>query len=234
MKRTVFIKNLISVALCAPMLLGFGTAVSAESEPVADAVLVEEAIPEESAPEIDATPETGEVPETGEAPETGEVPEIDNPFEDIFEAASEFSAEIASALAFIGSVLVAFAYKRGLLPSVKSGIVAIGGAVGQLKDSTESTSRHQEQMLEEFTERLSRAEDVLERFGKAIDEIAEKTEDGKSAAADRADMKALMSAQIDMLYDIFMTSSLPQYQKDAVNQRVREMREVTGLGKDAD
>lgn len=216
------------------MLLGFGTAVSAESEPVADAVLVEEAIPEESAPGIDVTPETGEVPETGEAPETSEVPEVDNPFEDIFEAASEFSAEIASALAFIGSVLVAFAYKRGLLPSVKSGIVAIGGAVGQLKDSTESTSRHQEQMLEEFTERLSRAEDVLERFGKAIDEIAEKTEDGKSAAADRADMKALMSAQIDMLYDIFMTSSLPQYQKDAVNQRVREMREVTGLGKDGD
>jgi len=162
------------------------------------------------------------------------VPEIDNPFEDIFEAASEFSAEIASALAFIGSVLVAFAYKRGLLPSVKSGIVAIGGAVGQLKDSTESTSRHQEQMLEEFTERLSRAEDVLERFGKAIDEIAEKTEDGKSAAADRADMKALMSAQIDMLYDIFMTSSLPQYQKDAVNQRVREMREVSGLVKDGE
>ena len=46
-------------------------------------------------------------------------------------------------------------------------------------------------------------------------------------------MKALMSAQIDMLYDIFMTSSLPQYQKDAVNQRVKEMKEVTesdGLG----
>ena len=234
MKRTVFIKNLISVALCAPMLLGFGTAVSAESEPVADAVLVEEAIPEESVPETGEAPETGEVPETGVAPEAGEVPEIDNPFEDIFEAASEFSAEIASALAFIGSVLVAFAYKRGLLPSVKSGIVAIGGAVGQLKDSTESTSRHQEQMLEEFTERLSRAEDVLERFGKAIDEIAEKTEDGKSAAADRADMKALMSAQIDMLYDIFMTSSLPQYQKDAVNQRVREMREVSGLVKDGE
>jgi len=228
------------------MLLGFGTAVSAESEPVADAVLVEEAIPEESVPETGEAPETGEVPETGVAPEAGEVPEtgvapeagevpeIDNPFEDIFEAASEFSAEIASALAFIGSVLVAFAYKRGLLPSVKSGIVAIGGAVGQLKDSTESTSRHQEQMLEEFTERLSRAEDVLERFGKAIDEIAEKTEDGKSAAADRADMKALMSAQIDMLYDIFMTSSLPQYQKDAVNQRVREMREVSGLVKDGE
>ena len=209
MKRTKFIKNLISVALCAMLILGFGATASAESEPAFESV-------------------------TGEAPEAGTTPEAGNPFEDIFEAASEFSSEIASVLAFIGSVLVAFAYRRGLLPSVKSGIVAIGGAVGQLKDSTESCSRHPEQMLAEFTDRLCRAEDVLERFGKAIDEIAEKTEDGKAAAADRADMKALMSAQIDMLYDIFMTSSLPQYQKDAVNQRVREMREVSGLGTDVE
>ena len=209
MKRTKFIKNLISVALCAMLILGFGATASAESEPAFESV-------------------------TGEAPEAGTTPEAGNPFEDIFEAASEFSSEIASVLAFIGSVLVAFAYRRGRLPSVKSGIVAIGGAVGQLKDSTESCSRHQEQMLAEFTDRLCRAEDVLERFGKAIDEIAEKTEDGKAAAADRADMKALMSAQIDMLYDIFMTSSLPQYQKDAVNQRVREMREVSGLGTDVE
>ena len=47
-------------------------------------------------------------------------------------------------------------------------------------------------------------------------------------------MKALMSAQIDMLYDIFMTSSLPQYQKDAVNKRISEMKEVRALDKDGE
>ena len=132
-----------------------------------------------------------------------------------------------SALAFLGSLIVALAYKRGLMPAVKSGIGAIGGAVSQLKDSTESYSKYQDELLTEFSERLCRAEEVLERFGQAIDEIAEKTEDGKSAAEDRANMKTLMSAQIDMLYDIFMTSSLPQYQKDAVNKRIGEMKEVT-------
>ena len=40
-------------------------------------------------------------------------------------------------------------------------------------------------------------------------------------------MKIILSAQIDMLYDIFMTSSLPQYQKDAVSKRIGEMKEVT-------
>lgn len=113
------------------------------------------------------------------------------------------------------------------LPPSENGIGAIGGAVSQLKDSAESHSKHQDELLTEFSERLCRAEEVLERFGRAIDEITEKTEDGQHAAEDRANMKALMSAQIDMLYDIFMTSSLPQYQKDAVNKRIGEMKEVT-------
>ena len=201
MKRTKFVKNLITFALCATMLLGFGTAASAASDSV-----VEEETTVESAPVEDTE---------------------SNVFEELYAAVGEFSGEIASALAFIGSLIVAFAYKRGLMPTVKSGIGAIGGAVSQLKDSTESYSKHQDELLAEFTERLTRAEEVLEKFGGAIEEIAEKTEDGKHAAEDRANMKALMAAQIDMLYDIFMTSSLPQYQKDAVNKRIQEMKEVT-------
>ena len=207
MKRTKFIKNLITLALCAMMLLGFGTVASAASDSV-----VEEETTVESAPVEDTE---------------------SNVFEELYAAVDEFSGEIASALAFIGSLIVAFAYKRGLMPTVKSGIGAIGGAVSQLKDSTESYSKHQDELLAEFTERLTRAEEVLEKFGNAIEEIAEKTEDGKHAAEDRANMKALMAAQIDMLYDIFMTSSLPQYQKDAVNKRIQGMKEVTerdGLG----
>ena len=200
MKRMKVVKHLIALALCAVMLLGFGTAAAAEDSEAADETTTE------SAP--------AEVENT-------------NVFEELYAAASEFSGEIASALAFLGSLIVALAYKRGLMPAVKSGIGAIGGAVSQLKDSTESYSKHQDELLTEFSERLCRAEEVLERFGQAIDEIAEKTEDRKSAADDRASMKALMSAQIDMLYDIFMTSSLPQYQKDAVNKRIGEMKEVT-------
>ena len=208
MKRMKFVKTLITLLLCAVMLLGLGTAASAES----DSTVTDEAVTE-SAPTEDV--------------------EI-NIFEELYAAVGEFSGEIASALAFLGSLIVAVAYRRGLMPAVKSGIGAIGGAVSQLKDSTESYSRHQDELLAEFTDRLCRAEDVLERFGKAIDEIAEKTEDGKHAAEDRENVRALMSAQIDMLYDIFMTSSLPQYQKDAVNERIRKMKEVIESGKHAE
>ena len=204
MKKTVFLKGLITLAITAIMIVGFTSMTYASSISALEDV------------------------ECGSS-STEQSHEDSNVFDEIFAAASEFSTEITSVMAFIGSLIVALAYKRGLLPSVKNGIGAIGCAISQIKDSTESYSRHQDELLSEFTERLCRAEDVLERFGKAIDEIAEKTEDTQGAAKDRESMKALMTAQIDMLYDIFMTSSLPQYQKDAVNERIREMKEVTGI-----
>ena len=132
-------------------------------------------------------------------------------------------------LTFIGSLLLAFAYKRGLLPTIKNGLGIISGTVGELKASTEGFSKHQEAMISELTERLKQAELSLSEFGKAIDEIVKKAEEDENGALEREHMKALMSAQIDMLYGIFMTSSLPQYQKDAVSEHIHKMKEVSGL-----
>ena len=36
----------------------------------------------------------------------------------------------------------------------------------------------------------------------------------------------MVKAQIDMLYDVFMSSALPQYQKDAVGERIAKMKEA--------
>lgn len=35
-----------------------------------------------------------------------------------------------------------------------------------------------------------------------------------------------MQMQINMLYDIFMTSALPQYEKDAVGERISAMNKI--------
>ena len=155
--------------------------------------------------------------------ELGEV----NFFEDAFVALESFSSEILCALSFTGSLIIAFAYKKGLLPAVKNGIGAIGSAVGSIKESSESYAKQGEELLALMSARLDEAEKTLAAFEKAVSDIAEKAEDGAHARSDRAEMKALMSAQIDMLYDIFMTSSLPQYQKDAVSEKLQKMKEVT-------
>lgn len=209
MKRK-FIKRLLTALACVVLLFSLSlTAVSAE-DAEADTPKAEESESLQTENEENGTLGTPNV------------------FEAAFTALEGFSSEILCALSFIGSMIIAFAYRKGLLPTVKNGIGAIGNAIGSMKESTESYAKQGEELLALMTDRLDRAERTLEAFEKAVAEIAEKSEDGEHAAHDRAEMKALMSAQIDMLYDIFMTSSLPQYQKDAVSERVREMKEVTG------
>ena len=209
MKRKFIQKLLLALATIALLFSLTTAAVSAEEAP--------------NASESELTDDTAEVPSAtvdGEAAEG-------NFFEDAFTALEGFSSEILCALSFIGSLIIAFAYRKGLLPAVKNGIGTIGNAIGSIKESSETYAKQGEELLSLMSERLDRAEKTLAEFERAVAEIAEKSEDGAHAQKDRADMKALMSAQIDMLYDIFMTSSLPQYQKDAVSERVREMKEVT-------
>ena len=57
---------------------------------------------------------------------------------------------------------------------------------------------------------------------KLEDELSESREQ----ALKTQDMRKVMIAQIDMLYDIFMSSGLPVYQKDEVSERVRKMKIV--------
>ena len=208
MKTTKIIRNLIASALLAALLLLGGISAGAE--------------------EISDTDEVyGEVTEVIEAEKPTE--DGGNVFAEIYEAASGFSSEILSVFAFVGSLVVAFAYRKGLMPTVKKGIGAIGNAIGQIKDATDGYGKHQDEMLTAFNERLTESEKILERFGEAIDEMVEKTESASDARADRECVKALMSAQVDMLYEIFMNSQLPQYQKEAVSRRIKEMKEASTL-----
>ena len=81
--------------------------------------------------------------------------------------------------------------------------------------------------------------DKLNEHGAAINDITKKLEmlkkdlsvaiEGmKSNGIDKSErerMRIIMQGQIDMLYDIFMTSALPQYKKDEVGTRINEMKE---------
>ena len=39
-------------------------------------------------------------------------------------------------------------------------------------------------------------------------------------------LDTILEGELDMLYDIFMTSSLPEYEKARVGERMRKLKEV--------
>ena len=149
-------------------------------------------------------------------------------FDKLYTEVSEYAGEILCALAFIGSVVLAFAYKKGLMPIVKSSLVTIGNAISKMKDSVNKNAERGEEMNREIASGLDGAVKVIETLGERIDtlekSLTERLADKDETAREREALSIIMTSQIDMLYEIFMSASLPQYQKDAIGEKIAKMK----------
>ncbi|MBR7116654.1 MAG: hypothetical protein IKC87_03000 [Clostridia bacterium] len=149
-----------------------------------------------------------------------------NIFEDIYAGFEKYSAQITSLLAFIGSIILAIAYKLGLSPLIEKTLTGVLGAIGKLKENVAASEENAERVSSALTERLESAENVITELNAAVAKMSTALEAEEANVNWREQMRTVLTAQIDMLYDIFMTSALPQYQKDAVGERVQSMRSV--------
>lgn len=149
-------------------------------------------------------------------------------FDKLYTEVSEYAGEILCALAFIGSVVLAFAYKKGLMPIVKSSLVTIGNAMSKMKDSVNKNAERGEEMNREIASGLDGAVKVIQTLGERIDALekalTERLADKDETAREREALSIIMTSQIDMLYEIFMSASLPQYQKDAIGEKIAKMK----------
>ncbi len=167
---------------------------------------------------------------TSEKSDTGSTYTEQNPFSAIYDFFLENADKILSALAFLCSFLLIFAYKRGLIPIVNKGLSAIGKSAGNFEKAISESLSKAEKNMDFLTERFCACENTVEIAEKSIDSICERLDkiDGNINAAET--VKQVMLSQIDMLYEIFMHSSLPQYSKDALGERVAEMKKSISQG----
>ncbi len=161
--------------------------------------------------------------QTDELTETEDA-ENSNMFSKAYAEITAYAGEILCAMTFVGSLVLAVAYKKGLLPLLKGSLISIGNAVSKIKeDTSESIEKHSQ-----LTDGLEGAKNMLEGLTEKVDTLdlmlKERLEDESRAEKEKAAFKLIISSQIDMLYDIFMASALPQYQKDAVGERIAAMK----------
>ena len=147
-----------------------------------------------------------------------------NPFGELYAMALENADKIFSALAFVGTLILAFAYKKGLLPTVSRAISGISAIAKAAKEETDRSIAEGDVRLAEVSAGLERTVDVLAVTEAGVSRIEERLAELESVGTQAEALKAILSSQIDMLYDIFMASSIPEYQKEAVGIRVMEMR----------
>ena len=150
----------------------------------------------------------------------------DNPFEALFNTVKEYATEIFCALTFVGSLVLAYAYKCGLIPIIKGGIGALSSTVSGIKESAERGEKKTDEVARAVAERLGNAESTLGIICESLSLMAAKLERLEADGEEKRKLRIVMNAEVDMLYSIFMTSALPQYQKDEIGMRIAKMREV--------
>lgn len=167
-----------------------------------------------------------EIYDTGakESAETTEQPQEENVFDVFFRYIQNNISEIFSILSFIGSFALMLFYKRGMLPFVKNGVSALSNGVKKLGDAAGDIDGNTEELTRFVNKALENNESILTKMAETLETLEKKLNESNSNSQRNSEFKNVLSAQIDMLYEIFMAASLPQYLKDRVGEQVAAMR----------
>lgn len=141
-----------------------------------------------------------------------------NLFEEIYSLIELNADKIFSILAFIGTLVVGVGYKSGLLPLLRDALSKLKGSIDRVKEEGELSKL-------ETSQRLNQIVDAVDGIGGDIEKMRWQYDSYELLCRERESMRLILEGQIDMLYAIFMTSALPQYQKDEIGERISEMRE---------
>ena len=204
MKKTKFKSKIFTVftlALLVGIALSFGALAASEADDATVKEPAEELIPIE-------------------ADENGLDVEI-NFFEKLYTAVTDYISEILCVLAFGGSFLIAVLYKKGLLPLLKGALGAINTAVGRIKEVTESSAAADTEKTAEITEALCKAKALIEAQSDTLEALEKRLDSLSTDKSEREKLRLILESEVELLYDIFMSSGLPEYQKDAVAKRLK-------------
>lgn len=155
--------------------------------------------------------------------EKGDISE--NPFEEIFSTVLDHSSEMFSALAFIGTIIVAYFYKKGILPTLSKALTGVSTALDSVGEKTDGALGPIITKTDEIADTTAFVKSSLDGVVCSLEELEKSLDSLKESENERHAYSTIMLSQVDMLYDIFMSSALPQYKKDEVGERICKMRE---------
>lgn len=148
-----------------------------------------------------------------------------NVFEEIYAAMEANADKIFSILAFVGTIVVGVGYKSGLLPLLRDALSRLKGSIDGVKADGEISKALTESKMNELGEELSEINIAIEKNAAELSRIQWQFESYEELCRQREAMRTILENQIDMLYAIFMSSALPQYQKDEIGIKIQRMRE---------
>jgi hypothetical protein len=163
--------------------------------------------------------------ELGDNADDADIEDTKNSFEKIYDAAMAHVSEILSLAAFIGSLICAVIYKSGLMPLIEKGLGGIKNAAQKIKEATDRAECDNKASLGYINDKMCELEMAISEMQETVRSATKAMESSVEARAHQARIDGLLSGELDMLYDIFMSSALPEYEKARVGERVAKLKE---------
>lgn len=148
----------------------------------------------------------------------------ENPFALIYDTTLMYASEILSLMSFIGTLIISYFYRRGLLPSVKGVLGNMSTSVMKLKETNDKEIESRKEENTKIEKRLDVFDSALRNQSELISSLESRLIAEEDIYKQRERSNLILSSQIEMLYEIFMSSSLPQYQKEAMGEKINKMR----------
>ncbi len=146
----------------------------------------------------------------------------ENIFTELYKYLKDNADKILSALSFAGTLLVAFSYRSGLLPVMEN---ALGKLSSRLEKIENGFSDGEKALRESLSEIIAAAQEETQRLHKTVKELQTELADSKAVKRNTEELKSIFLSEAEMLAEVFMTSSLSQYQKDRISKSLSDMRE---------
>ena len=170
--------------------------------------------------------EAGEYSDEGEQ----EAEEVKNDFEEIYNVAMDHISEILSLAAFVGSLICAIIYKSGLMPLMENGLSSLKNAAVKIKEATDKAECESKESLVTISRKIDDIEDTVGDMCEAFLAVTDALEGYKDQREHQKRLNTVLEGELDMLYDIFMTSALPEYEKARVGERMCKLKEALNSG----
>ena len=180
---------------------------------------------EEAEPTVAVTESVAE--SDAAAPESGDVAE-ENAFAAVYGVIEENADKILAALSFAVTIILAWAYKCGLLPALRKAMGGISDAAKSVSREAEKSIAEGERRLEDFKSGMGDLVSLLEAVEVRLGELEGKLSEIETHTADSEAVKRVLGCEVDMLSELFLSSSIPDYQKETVGMRVAAMRKELG------
>lgn len=142
----------------------------------------------------------------------------------LYKAYEDNKSELFSIASTVVSLVLVFVYQKGLLPTVKGGLTLIEGQVKALREVSHDTKVENQKTSDETRALALQMAQSSEKMQQILSQIASRAELEQSKEEQLGQLRECMLWQSELLGEVFLHSSLPEYEKERVAKLVERVK----------